>query len=75
MAELGHDSINAGDIIANELFDMIQPQEPYKITLKDLTRCNCGDTIVSILIDVNGFWKYDNRETLMHEEKDDNSGK
>jgi len=68
MVELGNEPINAGDVIANELFDMVQPQEPHKITLKDLTRCNCGDTIISILIDLNGFWKYDNRETLMHED-------
>jgi hypothetical protein len=23
-----------------------------------------GDTVISILIDTNGFWSYDNRESL-----------
>lgn len=43
---------------------MIKPQNPYKITLKDIIRSGMGHIFVNILIDVNGFWSYEFRETL-----------
>jgi serine/threonine-protein phosphatase 2A regulatory subunit B'' len=49
---------------------MVRPVHPHHITLDDLSRCGAGHTIVSILIDVNGFWKYDNRESLLHDEEE-----
>ncbi len=52
----------------SEIFDMVSPAVPGKITLSDLISSKCGHTVISILIDVNGFWKYDNRENLMHSE-------
>jgi len=45
---------------------MVSPATPGRITLNDLISSKCGHTVISILIDVNGFWKYDNRENLMH---------
>ena len=43
---------------------MVRPKDPYKITLQDLINCGQGDTVISILIDLNGFWTYENREVL-----------
>lgn len=50
---------------------MVCPADPGRITLSDLISSKCGHTVISILIDVNGFWKYDNRETLMHTEEEE----
>ena len=36
------------------------------ITLEDLVRSGVGHTVVSMLIDVQGFYVYDNREALLH---------
>jgi serine/threonine-protein phosphatase 2A regulatory subunit B'' len=55
---------NADDVM-DEIFDMIKPARPYRITLQDLIDSGVGATVVSMLIDVNGFWAYDNRESLM----------
>jgi serine/threonine-protein phosphatase 2A regulatory subunit B'' len=63
LADAGHDPVDAADV-RDEIFDMVHPADPYKITLADLQRSGCGDTIVSILTDVKGFWLYDHRESL-----------
>lgn len=55
----------------SEIFDMVSPAVEGRITLADLISSRCGHTVISILIDVNGFWKYDNRENLMHQDSDD----
>lgn len=52
------------DDIRGEIFDMIKPKDPTKITLKDIIHSGMGRTFMSILIDVNGFWSYECRETL-----------
>ena len=46
---------------------MVRPKDPLKISLQDLVNCGQGDTVVSILIDLNGFWTYENREVLASE--------
>ena len=51
--------------VKDEIFDMVRPEDPLRITLKDLIRCGNGDTVVSILVDLNGFWTYENREVLI----------
>ena len=43
-------------------------QDPSFITLEDLVNCRVGHTVVSMLIDVNGFYEYDNREALLQAE-------
>ena len=65
MLELGHDvhAIIIEDVVQNEIFDMVKPKDPYRITIKDLLNSKCAQTVFSILIDVNLFWRYDNRET------------
>lgn len=45
--------------------DMVRPVALNRFTLNDLINCRMGHTVVSILIDVNAFWLYENRENLM----------
>lgn len=100
----------------DEIFDMVKPCDPYRISLQDLLNryfpstyirthipCHClrvthkyvrtcsyllclckfiihththflfsgqGETVISILIDLNGFWTYENREVLLAEAQD-----
>lgn len=49
---------------------MVKPKDPYKITLQDLVNSCQGDTVTSILIDLNGFWTYENREVLVANDND-----
>ncbi len=51
--------------VKDEIFDMVRPSDPLRITLTDLVSCGQGDTVVSILVDLNGFWTYENREVLV----------
>ncbi|GFY56516.1 hypothetical protein TNIN_436661 [Trichonephila inaurata madagascariensis] len=57
--------------VKDEIFDMIKPSDPSKVTLFDLIVCGQGDTVVSILIDLNGFWTYENREVLVADNNDE----
>ena len=53
---------------------MVRPVDPLRIRLDDLIKCGHGETVVSILIDLNGFWNYENREVLVSpDNNDDNS--
>ncbi|KAL3895837.1 MAG: hypothetical protein SGCHY_004456 [Lobulomycetales sp.] len=61
MKRLGYDEVNQTDL-ENELFDMANPKDPSRITLKDLLASGVGGTIISILCDVRGFWQYENKE-------------
>lgn len=63
MSVHGQEPVNFEDV-KDEIFDMVKPQDPTKITLQDLLNCGQGDTMVSILIDLNGFWTYENREAM-----------
>ena len=49
------DTVSVADV-KDEIFDMVQPRHPLRITLKDLVRCSVGDTIVTMLTDLSGFW-------------------
>lgn len=49
--------------IKDEIFDMIKPEDPMKITLKDIINSKMGHVLVNILIDINGFWSYEFRES------------
>eukprot|EP00397_Hematodinium_sp_SG-2012_P020602 GEMP01021237.1.p1 GENE.GEMP01021237.1~~GEMP01021237.1.p1 ORF type:complete len:481 (+),score=103.52 GEMP01021237.1:142-1584(+) len=59
--------------VKDEIYDMVRPKNPNYITLADLYACKVGGTIISMLIDTQAFWQYDNREQLMlvHEEDED----
>ncbi|XP_069494548.1 serine/threonine-protein phosphatase 2A regulatory subunit B'' subunit gamma isoform X2 [Ambystoma mexicanum] len=56
--------------VKDEIFDMVKPKDPFKITLQDLIQSGQGDTVSSILMDLNGFWSYENREVLVANDND-----
>uniref|UniRef100_A0A182RB76 Serine/threonine-protein phosphatase 2A regulatory subunit B'' subunit gamma n=1 Tax=Anopheles funestus TaxID=62324 RepID=A0A182RB76_ANOFN len=53
------------DDVKDEIFDMVKPVDPTRITLKDLISCGHGETVVSILIEFHKFWAYENREVMV----------
>ncbi|BHF81181.1 Serine/threonine-protein phosphatase 2A regulatory subunit B'' subunit gamma [Sparganum proliferum] len=57
--------------VRNEIFDMVKPANPDYITLDDLLRSRKGDTVISILIDLQAFWMYENREALVVDMNDE----
>lgn len=40
---------------------------PPSARIRSLNRAPVRSQVISILTDVNGFWKYDNREMLVHD--------
>lgn len=66
MQQHGQEPVSFADV-KDEIFDMVRPADPLHITLQDLILSNHGETVVSILIDLNGFWTYENREVFMAE--------
>ncbi|KAB1214036.1 putative serine/threonine-protein phosphatase 2A regulatory subunit B'' subunit TON2 [Morella rubra] len=56
--------------VRDEIWDMVKPADPLRITLADLLNCKQGGTVASMLIDVRGFWAHDNRENLLQEEEE-----
>ncbi|XP_018321508.1 serine/threonine-protein phosphatase 2A regulatory subunit B'' subunit gamma-like isoform X2 [Agrilus planipennis] len=63
MRSHGTEPVNFQDV-KDELFDMVRPKDPEKITLADLIACGQGDTFISILIEFHRFWTYENREAV-----------
>lgn len=61
----GAEPVNFDDV-KDEIFDMVRPAHPSRITLQDLIKCGHGHTAVSILVELHGFWAYENREALAH---------
>ncbi|XP_033120249.1 serine/threonine-protein phosphatase 2A regulatory subunit B'' subunit gamma-like [Anneissia japonica] len=66
MRQHGQEPVSFEDV-KDEIFDMVKPADPLRITLQDLIQSSQGETVSSILIDLNGFWTYENREVLMAE--------
>eukprot|EP00112_Aurelia_sp_Birch-Aquarium-sp1_P015360 Seg3398.4 transcript_id=Seg3398.4/GoldUCD/mRNA.D3Y31 product="Serine/threonine-protein phosphatase 2A regulatory subunit B'' subunit gamma" protein_id=Seg3398.4/GoldUCD/D3Y31 len=66
MRKHGHEVVSLHDV-KDEIFDMIKPTDPFHITLQDLINSGQGDTVVNMLVDVNGFLTYENREVLVVE--------
>ena len=60
----GQEPVSFADV-KDEIFDMVKPKDPLKITLQDLISSGQGETVTNILIDLNGFWTYENREVLV----------
>lgn len=51
------------DDVIDEVFDMVRPQDPSRgISQEDLLTCGVGSIVVSMLIDVQSFLSYDQRE-------------
>lgn len=59
------------DDVTDEIFDMVKPESAGVITLADLLSCRQGGTVISMLIDAAAFWRYDNRESLLLDQDDD----
>ena len=57
--------------VRDEIFDMVKPEVPGRITLEDLKRCGCADVVFEILCDHTGFWRYDNRESLPRDDEEE----
>ena len=72
MRRHGQDPVPFLDV-KDEIFDMVTPADPLKITLADLVSSGKGDTVVSILTDLNEFWSYENREVLVVDGGEDNT--
>ncbi|CAH0550349.1 unnamed protein product [Brassicogethes aeneus] len=66
----GADPVSFEDV-KDELFDMVKPKDPQKITLADLQASGQGETFVSILIEFHGFWNHENREAVSSEPSQD----
>jgi len=60
--------------VKDEIFDMVRPSDPSRITFGELLRSAQGDVVVNILSDLNGFYNYENREMLATAEPDDEEG-
>lgn len=72
LQELGHEQLPPVEVVQSEVFDMASPCElpgGDRITLRDLVECKCGHTVVQMLVNVTGFWRYDHRETLMQQQQ------
>lgn len=59
----GANPVNFEDV-KDEIFDMVRPADPTKITLKDLISSGYGGTAISILIEFQYFLAYEHREIL-----------
>ncbi|PAV63362.1 hypothetical protein WR25_16157 [Diploscapter pachys] len=50
------------DVLTGEIFDMVHPVHPEKISLEDLDKCKLADWITGLLVDATVLEKYENRE-------------
>eukprot|EP00697_Spironema_sp_BW2_P002782 gnl/Spiro4/13708_TR7304_c0_g1_i1.p1 gnl/Spiro4/13708_TR7304_c0_g1~~gnl/Spiro4/13708_TR7304_c0_g1_i1.p1 ORF type:complete len:496 (+),score=239.27 gnl/Spiro4/13708_TR7304_c0_g1_i1:32-1519(+) len=80
-----HDGTGAADVpaeqelpkledVKDEIFDMVKPADPAKITLQDLVECGVGHTVVTMLTDAYGFMVYENRELILAENEGSEPG-
>ncbi|KAK9830587.1 hypothetical protein WJX81_001917 [Elliptochloris bilobata] len=50
--------------VKDELFDIVRPAHPLRITAADLLASSMAGTVIGLLADVNSFYAYDSRESL-----------
>jgi hypothetical protein len=50
--------------VVTEVFDLLACNSSEGATFQDLLASKQGHIVASMLLDVNGFWRYDNRESL-----------
>jgi serine/threonine-protein phosphatase 2A regulatory subunit B'' len=70
----GYDVTTYSNIIV-EIYDMLSCSDTARgPTFDELVKSGQGSTVIAMLTDVNGFWQYDNRESLKQnaEDNDDN---
>ena len=66
----GYDAPSVDNVIV-EINDIVACSSGAP-TFQDLVASGQGHVVVSMLLDSNGFWAYDNRESLMHQQSNDN---
>ncbi|CAF0877830.1 unnamed protein product [Brachionus calyciflorus] len=72
LKKYGHEAVCLRDI-QDEIYDMVKPKDPFRITLVDLINSGLGETVTNILIDLNSFWSHENRESLVVEPSNGNA--
>ncbi|XP_022656682.1 serine/threonine-protein phosphatase 2A regulatory subunit B'' subunit gamma-like isoform X2 [Varroa destructor] len=60
--EVVNDPMLKVEDILDEIHDIVKPVAAGRITLKDLLKCGQGGLVVSMMADVNGFMRYDDRQ-------------
>lgn len=65
-----YDAPSATHVVV-EVFDILACNSDEGATLNDFLASKQGHVVISMLLDVNGFWRYDNRESLVGTEDDD----
>ena len=68
LKEHGCDAPDPENIVV-EIYDVLSCQDPRGPTLKDVIKSGQGHVVMSMLIDVTGFWQYDNRENLIAQQQ------
>ncbi len=61
------------DDVIREIYDMVGLPQNETITLKILEKSGQGAVIAAMLLDANGFWQYDNRESLVQSSNEDDN--
>lgn len=76
--------IVTGDVV-DQIFDMVKPKDPTKITLKDLRESKVclsnmsiwlwqvSKHVFSMLTDINGFWVFNEEDCIPAEGENDGS--
>ena len=72
LQDMEYDTAEVADVV-DEIFDMVAPADPTRITFDDICACKAGPTVISMLIDAEGFSAYDRRESQLNHDKDDDS--
>lgn len=66
----GYDAPSAAHVVV-EVFDLLGCNSAEGATLEDFIASKQGHVVAAMLLDVNGFWRYDNRESLMGSEEEE----
>jgi hypothetical protein len=66
----GYDAPSAAHVVV-EVFDLLACNSSEGATLDDFLTSQQGHVVAAMLLDVNGFWRYDNRESLMGSEEEE----
>jgi serine/threonine-protein phosphatase 2A regulatory subunit B'' len=73
LKEHGCDAPDVKNVVV-EIFDILACQDPRGPTLKDVIKSGQGHVVMSMLLDVTGFWQYDNRESLIGQQQQQQHG-
>lgn len=52
-----------------EIYDILSSNHPDGPTFKEFVDSGQGHTVITMLLDVHGFWSYDNRETIIAQQQ------